>query len=190
MRSTPRRCNRSVDDREVMVEYETYRYFAYGSNMLERRIRAKDRAPSARVLGTGYVVGRRLKFDKVSRADGSGKCDAEWTGSEMDRVYGVVYEIARHDKNALDRVEGLGNGYEERTVAVETGDGVVEAVAYIATRKERDLRPYHWYKALAVAGAVEHGLPGDYIERLRAVESIEDRNAERCAEHEALLSAG
>lgn len=154
------------------------RYFAYGSNMLTRRIRAPERAPSAATLGTGYLEGRRLTFDKRGQ-DGSGKCDAEPTGNEADRVYGVLYEISPADKRALDAAEGLGRGYEERIVDVVTEDGIVSAVTYVARQKGASLRPYHWYKAIAVAGAVEHGLPGDYVERLTLVESVEDPNGER-----------
>ena len=84
----------------------SFRYFAYGSNMLTRRLKATDRAPSATLLGIGYVEGRRLTFDKVSK-DGSGKCDAESTGENTDRVYGVIFEIASTEKAALDKAEGL-----------------------------------------------------------------------------------
>jgi len=164
----------------------TYRYFAYGSNMLTRRLTAADRAPSARPIGIGYVEGRRLTFDKLSQ-DGSGKCDAEATGNPTDRVYGVIYEIGLTDKAALDEAESLGRGYTDETVDVVTGAGQVQLHTYIAIKKEPSLRPYHWYKAIVVAGAVEHGLPYAYVERLKAFESIEDPHAERRAKHEALL---
>src|SRR3990167_6529353 len=90
----------------------TFKYFAYGSNMLTRRLRAKKQAPSAKPIGIGYVAGRRLTFDKVSQ-DGSGKCDAEATGKKTDRVYGVIFEIALTDKVALGKAEGLRKGYAE-----------------------------------------------------------------------------
>jgi len=166
----------------------TFQYFAYGSNMLTRRLIAADRAPSATPVGIGYVECRRLTFNKVSR-DGSGKCDAEVTGKKTDRVYGVIFEIALADKAALNKAEGLGEGYAEEHVEVVTGSSNVQVMTYIATEKESVLRPYHWYKAITVAGAVEHGLPKDYVEWLRAFESIEDPNAERRAKNEALLFA-
>ena len=71
-----------------------------------------------------------------------------------------------------------------------TQETTILTQTYIATRKERALRPYHWYKALVVAGAVEHGLPNTYVEWLRVFESTEDPNAKRRAENEALLFAG
>jgi hypothetical protein len=42
---------------------ETFLCFAYGSNMLTRRLAA--RTPSAVAVGTAYVEGYRLTFDKV-----------------------------------------------------------------------------------------------------------------------------
>lgn len=162
----------------VTVSPTTFQYFAYGSNMLTRRLTAADRAPSAKPVGIGYVEGRRLTFDKVSK-DGSGKCDAEKTGEKTDRVYGVIFEIDFTEKTALDEAEGLGKGYAEECVEVVTPAGKVPLKPYIATKKESGLRPYHWYKVIIVVGAVEHGLPRDYVEWLRAFESIEDPNAER-----------
>ena len=171
------------------MAHKTFYYFAYGSNMLTRRLKAEDRAPSAVFVDTGFIAGRRLTFDKLSQ-DGSGKCDAEMTRNTTDRVYGVIFEINCADKPALNRAEGLGKGYEEETVEVTSPETTILAQTYIATRKERALRPYHWYQALVVAGAVEHGLPDTYVEWLRVFESTEDPNAKRRAENEALLFSG
>ncbi len=164
----------------------TVLYFAYGSNMLSRRLRARDRTPSATAVGTGFVAGRRLAFDKVS-TDGSGKCDAEPTSRPTDRVYGVLYEIDPAEDPSLDRAEGLGAGYREEPVTIATGSGTRNATTYAATAKEPALRPYHWYKALVIAGAVEHGLPTAYVEWLRTCQSQPDPNERRRAENEQVL---
>ncbi len=171
---------------------DTFLYFAYGSNMLTRRLRAPKRAPSARVEGTGYVTGHRFTFDKVStdkQGRRSGKCDMEATGDRADLVHGVLFSIDRTDEKRLDRAEGLDHGYrKDDKVDVVTTDGTKTAVAYIATEKDQSVRPYDWYKAFVIEGAVEHGLPDDYIEALRAVESEHDPDPVRRAENEALLS--
>lgn len=164
----------------------TFLYFAYGSNMLSRRLRASQRTPSAVALGTGFVANRRLTFDKVS-SDGSGKCDVEDSGNPDDRVYGVLYEINESEKPNLDREEGIGKGYKEVRVNVVTASGTREAVTYVATAKESALRPYHWYKALVIAGALEHSLPEAYVEWLRTCDSKPDSNVERRVENESLL---
>jgi len=170
----------------MFQQHVSFKYFAYGSNMLTRRLTAVDRAPSAKATGIGYVEGRRLTFDKASR-DGSGKCDAHATGNRTDRVYGVIFEVSLSEKAALEKAEGLGKGYAEERVDVVTSTGIVEVDTYIATHKDPVLRPYHWYKAITVAGAVEHMLPQGYVEWLRTFESIEDVDATRRANNEALL---
>lgn len=86
----------------------------------------------------------------------------------------MIFEIALTDKAALGTAEGLGKGYAEKRIEVVTEAGKLELDTYIATNKEPALRPYHWYKALTVAGAVEHKLPQQYVEWLRTFESIED----------------
>jgi gamma-glutamylcyclotransferase len=70
---------------------------------------------------------------------------------------------------------------------VVTGSGTRNAITYVATAKEPALRPYHWYKALVVAGAVEQGLPAAYVEWLRTCTSQPDPNATRRAQNELVL---
>jgi hypothetical protein len=161
--------------------------FAYGSNMLSIRMRAPNRVPSARPIGIAYLSGYRLTFDKVSQDD-SGKCDAHATDNDEDRVYGVLYAVAKNEKSQLDRAEGLGNGYEEKTVEVRTGRGKHSALLYYATKKDAARKPYHWYKAFVVAGAVEHQLPFAYTEWLRTIEAIQDPDESRRLENERLLA--
>jgi len=156
-------------------------YFAYGSNMLSRRLR--ERTPSAVVIGTGYVSGRRLTFDKVS-TDHSGKCNIEVSASPTDRVYGVLFEFNAAEKSNLDAKE---KSYHEDHIQVVTSSGTREAMTYVAISKEPALRPYHCYKALVIAGATEHHLPDFYIEWLRTVDSKPDPNASRRARKEAFL---
>ena len=161
-------------------------YFAYGSNMLTKRLHAANRAPSAVAVGIGFVNGRRLTFDKVS-SDGAGKCDIEASGNSACRVYGVLFELAESDKPQLDRAEGLGKGYREENVEVVTSSGLRNAFTYVATAKNPTLVPYHWYKDLVLAGATEHDLPEAYIERLRTFDSKFDPDNKRRAENELLL---
>jgi gamma-glutamylcyclotransferase len=59
------------------------KYFAYGSNMLTERLRA--RVGGAAALSKVCVCGYRVRFHKRSD-DGSGKCNIIETGSHEDRV--------------------------------------------------------------------------------------------------------
>src|SRR5260370_5695196 len=162
------------------------RYFAYGSNMLTARLR--ERVPSATAIGIGQLVGHAVRWDKRSWRDGSGKCDAEATGRQGDVVWGVVFELDPDDKPALDKAEGLGAGYIEKMVNVLTEAGPVTAVTYYATDKDASLRPYHWYKALVIAGGREHALPPSYRSRLELVVTVPDPNPTRASTHQQLLS--
>lgn len=150
--------------------------FAYGSNMPVRRIQARDRVPGARLIGTGRLAGYRLTWHKRSQ-DGSGKCNI--VPAKGSVVHGVLYDIPESEKPALDRAEGLGHGYEEQTVIVETEGGAREALAYVATDIDEGLRPYTWYKAFVVAGAREHDLPPDYVAALETCEATEDPDRSR-----------
>jgi hypothetical protein len=79
------------------------KYFAYGSNMLNKRL--VERVPSALVRAIGYIEGYTIRFNKRSK-DGSGKCNLVKTEDKNDRVYGVVYDFPDADKPALDKYEG------------------------------------------------------------------------------------
>ena len=159
------------------------RYFAYGSNMFELRLKDPARAPSASYRVTGLIRGYQLRFHKVGM-DGSAKCDAFLTGNLRDCVYGVVFDISSKDVGQLDEAEGVSQGgYSRAQVNMESSDDSSQLLAhcYFANQGFIDdkLLPFHWYKALVVAGAYEHNLPGWYIQRLQQLPSKEDRDQER-----------
>lgn len=162
-------------------------YFAYGSNMSVPRLTA--RIGSARKLGVARLAHHALRFHKSGR-DGSAKCDIHETGDPLDEVYGVVFEVSEADSLLLDEYEGRGNGYEVKTVSVSlAGDGEVQAFTYFATDVDAGLRPYHWYKAHVLNGAVEHDLPQAYTEAIHAVEAVDDSNHVRHAAEMAIYAA-
>ena len=72
---------------------------------------------------------------------------------------------------------------------VTTAKGLCTAVAYFADKKNPHLLPYHWYKAFVVAGAEEHGLPKEYIAKIRKVISQTDSDDKRRLENEAILGS-
>jgi gamma-glutamylcyclotransferase len=147
-------------------------YFAYGSNMSTCRLRA--RTPSARVLSTARLHQHSLVFHKES-LDGSSKCHIEHTQNPDDIVHGVIYQLQLAEKPGLDKVEGLGKGYDEKQVPVIVPSGhEIIACTYYATHINRSLKPYHWYKEHVLRGAREHGLPDSYIENIESVISVAD----------------
>ena len=161
-------------------------YFAYGSNLLFARLHA--RTPSIKNIGIGYLGGHRLSFDKPGR-DGSGKCGIEIVNSD-EFVFGVLYEMDRDEKPILDEIEGSGHDYIDKPVVVHNGEGAINAFTYYPTKMNQSLKPYDWYQAFVVAGAVENGFPDHYVEYLRSVESMVDPDAERSQKNFAILRGG
>lgn len=160
------------------------KYFAYGSNMSSVRLR--ERTPGARALGIGVLKAHDLRFHKVGQ-DGSGKCDAFHTNDPADAVVGVLYEIDHVEKPGLDKAEGLGHGYNEKTVNVVNALGVeVTALTYYATAIDELLKPFSWYQHHVLVGAREASLQQGYIMRIAAVECVEDPDLQRDARQRAM----
>lgn len=161
-------------------------YFTYGSNLHPVRIR--KRIPSASLVGAVELPGRSISFSKRSR-DGSGKCTIA-TAQKSQSVFGAIYEIDAQEKFALDRIEGVGAGYDLHWEELEVNGSRIRAFVYIASRSHVDgtLQPYHWYKDLVLAGARHHRFPSDYIDVLKAVEATGDLDATRQRDNEAILA--
>jgi gamma-glutamylcyclotransferase len=167
----------------------TFTYFAYGSNMLSRRLRA--RCPSAQVIGVGQVFGHVLEFSKRS-ADGSGKVTLVKSNAKDAQAYGVLFEIIVAEQAALDKAAGCGAGYRrDDGFCVAVADGRqgrqdVQASTYVATAVATDLPVYDWYRDLVLAGAREHKLPAEWIAALDGLAVIADPNPVRATRLEAL----
>ncbi|MBU0944596.1 MAG: gamma-glutamylcyclotransferase [Proteobacteria bacterium] len=153
------------------------KYFAYGSNMSQDRLKA--RVSSVRPIGVYMLNGHELKFHKIGR-DGSAKCDASFTGSDKDVIEGVVFEIDPGEVAGLDLTEGVGKGYEKKLVIVTNTQGdTIEAFSYVATTIDDSLQPFTWYKTHVLIGARNAGLSAQYIFRIESLKAIKDLNQER-----------
>jgi gamma-glutamylcyclotransferase (GGCT)/AIG2-like uncharacterized protein YtfP len=144
-------------------------YFAYGSNMLSRRMCA--RVPSARAVGTAWVDGHRLSLGKPGR-DGSGK--ATLVADPDARVWGVLYAI---DPAHWKRLDGFEPGYTRTALVVTTRSHErMRASTYVAPPTASDPVAFAWYKRFIVDGAREHGLPAEYVEDLLQLPERPDPN--------------
>lgn len=160
--------------------------FAYGSNMNLNRL--KERAPSANKLLNAYIKNHTIKCNKVSSKDRSSKANIVETGNDDDIVWGVIFEIDDSEKPNLDEYE---KGYNESTLSfLDSENNPHEAQVYIADESaiNEDLLPYDWYKEYIVSGAKENDLPQEYIEKLEAINFIEDTNTERRDKNLSLLN--
>jgi gamma-glutamylcyclotransferase len=148
----------------------TFRYFAYGSNMLTARLQARCR--SATPVCIAFAEGYRLAFSKPS-FDGSGKGHLV-RARKRTRQPGVLFEIDVKDRDELDDAEGLGNGYDrqdEFPVRRHDTKEIVSSTVYLATNPDPTRIPYDWYLALIVAGAREHRFDRRRMRQLLGFES-------------------
>ena len=166
---------------------KTFFYFAYGSNLCRPRLQA--RIGSSPVLGAAQLRKHRLAFHKNGQ-DGSAKCDAFHTDDKNDLLWGAVYEVTSRQKETLDIVEGVGNGYEVKTVEVELQKKAIEIILYAAQEDhiDNDLLPFDWYHAFVLHGARSHNLPADYVDAIQQVSVQSDRDRRRAAENKQILA--
>jgi len=173
----------------------TFDYFGYGSNMLTERLTAPKRCPGAAVVGPAYAPGRELRFAKRS-VDRSGKGTLIKSENPEAKAWGVVFSIPTSERTALDRAEGVGQGYrrdDKFTVVMPGGTSRKTVSIYLATPDaiHLKLKPYDWYLYLCRAGAEQHNLDSNYLQMLKAVQAIPDPDASRGSklEAEAILTA-
>ncbi|MGF1659534.1 MAG: gamma-glutamylcyclotransferase family protein [Rubrimonas sp.] len=143
------------------------------------------RCGKARLIGTATAPDHSLEFSKKS-ADGSGKATLirSMTGLQTP---GVLFEIEARERDALDRAEGAGAGYDRiDELNICTTVGTIAVTTYLATVKDSDLIPFDWYQALVIAGALEHALPSNHVDHLRAIDHRPDPDTGRKSRGEAL----
>ena len=165
-------------------------YFAYGSNMLERRLKHPTRVPAAVAQGIAAAIGFAVRFHKRGR-DGSGKCTLV-PADDAAEAWGVLFDVPERDFETLDGVEGVqSGGYAREAISVRLTDGrTIAAHTYIAQEPFIDdtLVPFDWYLGLVVAGAIEHALPAGYVQALSKTPSRPDAQTSRAALMKQLLN--
>lgn len=145
-------------------------YFAYGSNMSLAQM--AERCPASPRVGIGRLDGYRLVFPRFSTKRNCGAASVEPCGAA--HVWGVLYRMDPADLSALDRHEGCDprraphlNNYNRRQVQVlKNGTSAVECLTYIATPQPGLFSPSAHYHSLIHSGALENGIPADYVETL------------------------
>jgi gamma-glutamylcyclotransferase len=161
-------------------------YLAYGSNL--HPLRLKERIPSAKIVGTTQLSSHKIVFHKQSD-DGSGKCNLLQTGMNADITNAAIYQLKPEDKATLDRVEGKGNGYEDKHMSIRLKGLTYNCFVYLAQPSHivSELLPYHWYKELVILGAEFLSFPDSYVSAIRNFVSIEDEDLKRKQENDKLI---
>ncbi len=158
-------------------------YFAYGSNL--RAAQMRRLCPGHAFLGPARLAGHRLAFTLPDREWQGGVADA--IPSPGDQIWGALYRLPEADLAPLDAYEGFDpagpveeNDYVRRAVAVtlEGQPSVVEAWCYFVRAPRGSVAPSELYRAALIEGAIERGLPADYvIDMRRAFDRRVTRNA-------------
>jgi cation transport regulator ChaC len=160
--SPPALSNDPIDD----AAQQTLWYFAYGSNLdpgtfLGRR---RMRPLESRV---GLLAEFELRFD-LPVGPGE-RAVANVAPRAGDSVWGVAYRLSHSDAERLDRTEGVPRGaYLRLSVEVrDTAGAAIAAFTYHSSRGVEGRKPSRRYLGLILAGARHHGLPAEYVARLR-----------------------
>ena len=151
-------------------------YAAYGSNLHPQRLR--ERIRSATLRGTGFLRKYTLQFHKRGQ-DLSAKCGFSGCGQGL---HVAIYAVNEADRKTLDRIEGVGKGYDVDEISVpEFG----RCFTYVAARTHIDelLHPFDWYREMVLLGCRRHAFPVPYCERIAALPVIEDPDPVRSAEN-------
>ena len=156
-------------------------YFAYGSNMQAATFRGR-RGIMPRAAVAAKAVGWRLVLDKPPLLS-VGHSFANVVPDPGATVYGVAYEISAEDYAHVEFSEGVQIGnYLPVDLDLETlQGGTLRAWTLTSDKRSTGLKPSRRYMALLIEGAVEHGLPGDWIAMLREIPAEEESEAAKAA---------
>lgn len=152
------------------IMHGKFLYFAYGSNLLAKRIHVNN--PTAVRAGIGKLENYRLDFVTISRS---------WKGAISTVVYtpgrtvwGAIWEIDNENLRNLDKQEGVASGVyiplEVNIIMPDGGHKMCRVYQQSVVPKEvkslrdlpRDRRPSGPYLMTIIMGAAESGLPEDY----------------------------
>ena len=147
-------------------------YFAYGSNMWRTQMR--ERCPDHELIGKAVLPGYALCFPRSSPIRNCGVAGIVETPEAQ--VWGVVYRLHDEDLAALDKREGFDprkpahvNRYNRKTVRVLMDGETLDCLTYLARKEPGQHLPNDEYMAAIITGAVENGLPEEYIRQLRSI---------------------
>jgi gamma-glutamylcyclotransferase len=151
-------------------------YFAYGSNMQSETLRGRRGVAFRRALPV-RAPGWRVVFDKPPLFS-IGEAFANIVPEPDATALGVAFEVGADDLAQIERSEGVSFGnYRRVELAVDPlapcDDPPASATSLASERRDPSLLPSSRYMALVIAGALEHGLPAEYLEALRAIPARE-----------------
>ncbi|PZC84087.1 hypothetical protein B5X24_HaOG205809 [Helicoverpa armigera] len=154
-------------------------YFAYGSNLLKRRIHINN--PSAVFLGVGRLDKYKLDFVPGPYVKLWGGAVATIVPNDKEHVWGAVWRMQSDALVTLDKQEGVEiKQYFAKTVDVHIDNGkkakcrtyqhlTTPPILDSLTNLPEDRRPSITYKKCIINGAIECSIPDEYIAKLKHI---------------------
>jgi hypothetical protein len=134
-------------------------YFAYGSNLLRSQI--SERCPDHTEIGIGILKNYRVSI--------GGRGVATIVPDPTNNTYGFVYQLSPEDVSKLDIKEGVAIGYyKQDRQLVKIADSIKICLVYIEPIYTPG-KPSFEYLNKIIDGAIEHNLPAEYVNQLRAL---------------------
>ncbi|XP_059488222.1 gamma-glutamylcyclotransferase-like [Neocloeon triangulifer] len=165
---------------KIMPGRGKFWYFAYGSNLLDKRIHINN--PSAVRQTNAKLQGYRLDFAGFSRRWGGAVATIE--PEEGTHMWGAVWKMDTDQIDSLDRQEGVKDGvYQVLHVNVTDAAGsTYNCRTYRYNAKEpltggtyskipQARRPSPIYLETILRGANQSSLPKSYIDKLSSIPS-------------------
>jgi len=148
-------------------------YLGYGSNM-NRGIFESRRGIRPIQTHPAMLENYRLRFNLAVGPGERGVANLEFRAGA--RTWGVLYLITVEQSEHLDRTEGVPRGAYRRIQvgAIVDGSERIPAFTYQSDRITVGRKPSARYIALLIEGAVQRGLPPDYLSYLRNFELAGD----------------
>ena len=143
---------------------QSFLYFGYGSNLLTERIHINN--PSAKFVSIASLDNYKLTFGYKSK---------RWGGAAATivpaigfKVWGVLWALSMEHLASLDKQEGVPKIYERIKVSVVSPElQRYNAWSYnLVTGLDADPIPSAVYQKVILKGAMEHGLPDEYLKFL------------------------
>jgi hypothetical protein len=148
-------------------------YFAYGSNMNELQIRTRCTNPV--VVGIARLADHRIAFFGHSRTwDGGMETVIAAPGED---IWGVLYQLSFLDWDRLDawqdaRLDGTGAYFHYPVHVTDTAGSDLVVLLYKKDLQGEAKMPSREYLNHIVQGALKHGLPSAYVDKLGRIEAV------------------
>ncbi|CAJ0959539.1 unnamed protein product, partial [Mesorhabditis belari] len=147
----------------MVVNKNFFYYFAFGSNLLQERIRIQNKG--AIFHNIGLLNGFRLTFVEYGERWRGGV--ASIIEAPDGHVWGCVWKVPFEFSDELDRQEA---GYHRLEVAIESNGETIICRTYQYNGNHHKFHaPSPHYKMVIITGAREHELPEDYLKKLEAI---------------------